>query len=219
MPGYDDAREIWDDRFATEEYIFGTEPNRFLVSQTMHLKRGARALCVADGEGRNSVWLAAQGLAVEAMEISPRAVEKAGKLAAERGVEVQFEVADVREWSWSAARYDLIVAIFIQFASPAERGQLFGNIRRALTPGGLLILEGYGIRQIDYGTGGPPCVDHLYTQEMLRDAFGDFEVLLLREREDWLEEGTKHVGRSALVDLVARKPPANDHGGTGPADG
>jgi SAM-dependent methyltransferase len=209
MPEFDDAREVWDSRFDTDEYIFGTEPNRFLVSQSQRLRPGARALSVADGEGRNSVWLAQRGLNVEAVEISARAVDKARTLAAERGVNVRFKVADVRTWRWPSTRYDLIVAIFIQFASPPERGQLFSRMRRALKPGGLLILEGYGVRQIEYGTGGPPHVEHLYTREMLDEAFRDFEILLLEEREDCLEEGTKHVGRSALMDLVARKPPAN----------
>jgi SAM-dependent methyltransferase len=209
MPEFDDAREVWDSRFDTDEYIFGTEPNRFLVSQSQRLRPGARALSVADGEGRNSVWLAQRGLNVDAVEISARAVDKARTLAAERGVNVRFKVADVRTWRWPSTRYDLIVAIFIQFASPPERGQLFSRMRRALKPGGLLILEGYGVRQIEYGTGGPPHVEHLYTREMLDEAFRDFEILLLEEREDCLEEGTKHVGRSALMDLVARKPPAN----------
>lgn len=206
MPGYDDARAVWDERFATDDYIFGTEPNRFLVSQAHRLATGAHALSVADGEGRNSVWLAERGLDVDAVEISPRAVEKARRLAADRRVAVCFEVADVRVWNWPAACYDVIAAIFIQFASPAERARLFADFRRALKPGGLLILEGYGVRQIEYGTGGPPHVENLYTRAMLEDAFRDFEILLLDEREDWLEEGTKHVGRSALVDLVARKP-------------
>jgi SAM-dependent methyltransferase len=208
MPDFDDAREVWDGRFDTDQYIFGTEPNRFLASQLQRLRPGARALSVADGEGRNSVWLALQGLTVDAVEISPRAVEKARRLAADRGVEVRFEVADVREWRWPAARYDVIAAIFIQFASPAERARLFARIRRALEPGGLVILEGYGVRQIEYGTGGPPHVAHLYTREMLDQAFRDFEILVLEERADWLQEGTNPVGRSALVDLVARKPAA-----------
>jgi cyclopropane fatty-acyl-phospholipid synthase-like methyltransferase len=206
VPGYDDARTVWDERFATDAYIFGTEPNRFLADQAHRLAPGSRVLSVADGEGRNSVWLAARGLAVEAVEISPRAVEKARRLAAGQGVAVHFEVADVRDWQWPAERFDAIVAIFIQFAAPAERARLFADFRRALVPGGLLLLEGYGIRQIEYGTGGPPHVENLYTRELLEEAFADFDILLLGEREDLLEEGVKHVGRSALVDLVARKP-------------
>jgi SAM-dependent methyltransferase len=206
VDGFDDAREVWDGRFATDEYIFGTEPNRFLVSQAHLLKPGQFALSVADGEGRNSVWLARQGLEVEGVEISPRAVDKARKLAATSGVEVRLHVADVRSWSWPVEHYDVIAAIFIQFASPAERAVLFRDIRCALKPGGILILEGYGIGQLEHGTGGPPRADHLYTPEMLRESFVDFDILLLQEREDWLQEGSKHVGRSALVDLVARKP-------------
>ncbi|MFO1205238.1 MAG: class I SAM-dependent methyltransferase [Burkholderiales bacterium] len=210
MAGYDDARSVWDARFATDEYIFGTEPNRFLVGEAHRLAPGALALSVADGEGRNSVWLATRGLTVEAVEISPRAVEKAQRLAAEHGVTVHFEVADVRAWPWPTARYDVIAAIFIQFAAPDERARLFAQFRRALVPGGLLLVEGYRRQQIEYATGGPPQVENLYTREMLEAAFDDFDILLLEEREDWLEEGVKHVGRSALVDLVARKRNQSD---------
>jgi len=111
----------------------------------------------------------------------------------------------VRAWQWPTALYDVIAAIFIQFAAPDERARLFAQFRRALVPGGLLLVEGYGRQQIEYATGGPPQVENLYTREMLAEAFHDFDILVLDAREDWLEEGVKHVGRSALVDLVARK--------------
>jgi cyclopropane fatty-acyl-phospholipid synthase-like methyltransferase len=140
------------------------------------------------------------------IDISPLAVEKAARLAAEAGVRVAFEVADVREWRWPAETFDAVVSIFIQFAAPGERSAVFEGMKRTLRPGGVLIMQGYTPKQIEYRTGGPPQAEHMYTDALLRAAFGDLEILHLREHEDVLSEGVKHVGRSALIDLVARKP-------------
>lgn len=196
--------ERWNTRFSAPGYLFGTAPNRFLASKTAWLKKGGSALCVADGEGRNSVWLAAQGLQVTAFDISPVAVEKARRLAAERGVSVRYEVAGVYDWAWPQAAFDVVAAIFVQFADPAMRGFMFERMVRALKPGGLLLLEGYTPKQLEYRTGGPSQIENLYTAPLLREAFRDLEILELREYEDDLEEGERHTGRSALIDLVAR---------------
>lgn len=204
--GFDDARAFWDQRFSAPEYIFGKAPNRFLVSQAQWLRPGMRVLDVATGEGRNAVWMAGQGCEVLGIDISPLAVEKAGRLAAQAGVRVAFEVADVRQWRWPAESFDAVVSIFIQFAAPGERSAVFEGMKRTLHPGGVLIMQGYTPKQIEYKTGGPPQAEHMYTEALLRSAFGDLEILHLREHEDVLSEGTKHVGRSALIDLVARKP-------------
>ncbi len=207
-----DAEQHWSGRYAAagEDYLFGTAPNKFLARQAARLKPGMSALSVADGEGRNSVWLAEEGLAVTALELSPVALHKARRLAAERQVEVDFVQANVLEWAWPEARYDVVAAIFIQFASPAERPVLFGLMTRALKPGGLLLLHGYTPKQLEYRTGGPSTLENLYTEAMLSEAFADQEILELREHEDQLEEGSGghrgHWGRSALIDLVARKP-------------
>lgn len=198
--------ERWNQRFSAPDYIFGTGPNAFLAAHAELLRRGQRALCVADGEGRNSVWLAEQGLEVSAFDFSPVGVAKARRLAAERGVEVAYEVATVYDWAWPQARFDVVAAIFVQFADPAMRSFLFERIVRALKAGGLLLLEGYTPKQLEYRTGGPSRVENLYTQQMLREAFRELEILELREYEAELVEGASHAGRSALVDLVARKP-------------
>ena len=198
--------ERWNQRFSAPGYLFGTQPNRFLASKKALLKKGQSALCVADGDGRNSVWLAQLGLEVAAFDISPVAVEKARRLAAERGVRVRYEVAGVYDWAWPLAAFDVVAAIFVQFADPAMRSFMFERMLRALKPGGLLLLEGYTPKQLEYRTGGPPQVENLYTAPMLREAFRDLEVLELREYEDQLEEGERHTGRSALIDLVARAP-------------
>jgi len=203
---YQDARAHWDARFAGDEYHFGTAPNVFLARQEKLLRSGMSALCVADGEGRNSVWLARHGIRVTAFDISPVGVEKARRLAREAGVTVDYRIADINGWEWDAATYDLVVVIFIQFLGPAERAAVFDGIARAIAPGGLLVLQGYRPKQVEYGTGGPSAPDNLYTEDLLRAAFGGLEILHLASHDDVLDEGPRHRGMSALIDLVARKP-------------
>ena len=195
----------WDERYASEDYLFGTEPNEFLVSQRHLLKPGMNCLAVADGEGRNGVWLAQQGLQVLSVEASAVALDKAKKLAQQRGVAIDFEQADLAHWQWGENRFDAVAAIFIQFAPPALRKQMFAGIKHCLKPGGLLLLQGYTPRQLEYKTGGPPVAENMYTEKLLRNAFGDMEIMHLREHDDHIGEGTGHSGMSALIDLVARK--------------
>lgn len=201
--------EHWNQRYIGDDYLFGKEPNAFLASQQARFQPGMQVLAVADGEGRNGVWLAQQGAKVLAVEASPRAVEKARQLAAERGVSLTHECADLLQWDWGCERFDAIVAIFIQFAAPAQRARLFAGMRQALKPGGLLLLEGYRLEQLAYGTGGPKDPENLYTAALLREAFADLEILHLAEYDAPIEEGSGHRGMSALVDLVARKPLAS----------
>jgi len=204
----DPELQRWNMRFSEPDYVFGTAPNRFLASKKDLFRTGRRVLCVADGEGRNSVWLAEQGLEVEAFDFSPPAVEKAKRLAAERGVRVRYEVASVDGWSWPQAKYDVVAAIFVQFAGPEMRARMFARMAQSLKLGGLLLLEGYTPKQLEYRTGGPSQVENLYTAALLREAFRHLEILELREYEAELEEGWRHAGRSALIDLVARAQPA-----------
>jgi len=200
-----DARATWDARFARDDYIFGTAPNVFLAAHAHRLKPGQRALSVADGEGRNSVWLAQRGLVVSAFDISPVGVRKAQALASRAGVAVDFAVAGIDDFPWPLAAFDVVAAIFIQFATPAERARLFVRMLDTLVPGGLLLLQGYTPRQLEYGTGGPPRADHLYTPDLLRESFAAHEILELREHDDVLAEGTQHAGMSALIDCVVRR--------------
>lgn len=197
----------WNQRFGAAEYIFGKAPNAFLASHKDLLRPGQRALCVADGEGRNSVWLAGQGLEVAAFDLSPVGVEKARRLAAAHGVNVRHDVASVYDWSWPEAQFDVVAAIFVQFADPAMRSFMFERMLRALKPGGLLLLEGYTPKQLEYRTGGPSRVENLYTEPMLREAFSSLEILELKQYEAVMAEGTQHAGPSALIDLVARSKP------------
>jgi cyclopropane fatty-acyl-phospholipid synthase-like methyltransferase len=201
--GFDDARDFWNERYSAPGYIFGTTPNLFLASQQQLFKPGDRVLDIACGEGRNSVWLATLGCNVLGMDVSPLALNKARQLATDRGATVTWQEADVRSWQWEPAGFDAVVCIFIQFAEPEQRARLFAGLQTTLKSGGKLVLQGYTPKQVEYKTGGPPQAAHMYTAAMLRDAFAGLDIVHLREHEEVLSEGTKHVGRSALIDLVA----------------
>lgn len=196
----------WDDRYSGDGYLFGETPNAFLAAQSHRLQKGWTALAVADGEGRNGVWLAEHGLAVRSVDGSAIGRAKALKLAASHGVDIDYTLADLSQWEWPEAEFDVVAAIFIQFASPPLRKEIFNGIKRTLKPGGLLLLEGYRPEQLKYGTGGPSASENLYTEVLLREAFSDFELLDLRSHDSAINEGVGHSGMSALIDLVARKP-------------
>jgi SAM-dependent methyltransferase len=197
-------QERWEARFSAPGYAFGKEPNAFLKAQAHRLPAGGKALSVADGEGRNGVWLAELGLDVLAIDFAPAALAKARALAQERGVALRTEAADITTWRWPTGAFDVIAAIFI-FVSPAERPAFFANLKRALKPGGLLLMQGYRPEQLGYRTGGPPDADRMYTRSLLQDAFGDMAQLDIREHDSVINEGTAHVGLSALIDVVAQK--------------
>ncbi|MCV2864964.1 SAM-dependent methyltransferase [Albidovulum sediminicola] len=196
---------MWNDRYAGDDYLFGTEPADFLHRARPCIAPGQTALVIADGEGRNSVWLAGQGLKVAAFDSAPNAVAKARRLAEARGVAVEFQLCDLDDWDWSR-RFDVVAGIFIQFVGPAGQPQLFERIDRALTPGGLLLLHGYAPRQVEYGTGGPPYRENMYTLDLLRRGFAGYEILRAEDFDADVDEGRGHSGRSALIDFIARKP-------------
>jgi SAM-dependent methyltransferase len=204
-PPSSDPAQTWNQRFAAPGFLFGAEPNSWLREHACVWSPGERVLCVADGEGRNSVWLAEQGLTVEAFDIAETGVAKARALAAQRGVAVSFAVADCDDYAWPEAACDGVAAIFVQFADPDLRERLFARMVRALKPGGRLVLQGYTPRQLEYRTGGPPLASHLYTQTLLLDAFNGLDIEHLREYEADLSEGSGHSGRSALIGLVAQR--------------
>jgi SAM-dependent methyltransferase len=205
MTAFDNPAGTWNQRFSSDGYLFGTEPNTWLREHAAVWQAGQRVLCVADGEGRNSVWLAQRGLQVDAFDIAEVGVAKARRMAAAQGVAVNYQVADCEAFDWRAEAYDGVAAIFIQFADPVLRARLFAHMAQSLRPGGTLLLQGYTPKQLDYGTGGPPLIDHLYTPQLLREAFAALDIVELREYEAELAEGSAHKGRSALIGLVAKR--------------
>ena len=171
----------WETRYRVPEYIFGEEPNYFLASCRKLLPKSGRVLAVADGEARNGVWLAEQGLEVLSIDFSPSAQQKAAALAQKRGIRITIQNADVHTWRYPESAFDVVCEIFTQFSSPAQRALKWDGMKRALKPGGLLILQGYTPKQLEYGTGGPKELENLYTRQLLEDNFGFLDQLRITD--------------------------------------
>ena len=204
MSTFNNPQQTWNQRFAAEHYVFGEAPNAYLLAQAAHLSPG-NALAVADGEGRNGVFLAQQGLQVDAFDFSDNAVRKAHALAQSRQVAVNFVCSDWQSFEWRQAHYNNVVGIFFQFATPDERSILFARKLDGLKPGGTLIIQGYTPRQLDFNTGGPGKLAHMYDEALMLDAFGELDILDLRTYEAEINEGTGHQGMSGLLGLTACK--------------
>ncbi len=196
--------EFWDQRYAGEAYAYGTEANAFLRSQRDHLPRKGSCLAVGDGEGRNGVWLAEQGLRVLSVDASCVGLQKARALARMRGVQLQTEQVDLTSWAWPRNAYDCVIAIFVHFP-PAERVRVHQAMYDALKPRGVLILEAFTPEQLQLKSGGPPVHDMLYTPAMLRADFPQGRIALLEETKTELLEGLYHRGESVVVRLVLEK--------------
>lgn len=205
--GFSEATQFWNERFDKEEFIFGKEPNEYLVEKTpKYLKKNDKVLCIADGEGRNGVWLAKQGMQVVGFDASDIALSKARQFAKENQVEVEYSFSDTDTYAWPENIYDAVIAIFIQFADPAMRERIFQKTYQTLKPGGIFILQGYTPKQLEYKTGGPSLIEHLYTKELIADLCKNFNILELESYERALSEGPRHTGMSALLGMVAQKP-------------
>jgi len=204
--GFTDATKFWNERFDKKEFIFGKEPNEYLVEQaSRYLEPNSSVLCIADGEGRNGVWLAKQGMRVTGFDVSDIALAKANQFATDSEVNIQYSLCDTDSFDWQANLYDAVIGIFIQFADPEMRARIFKQIHQTLKPGGLFILQGYTPKQLEYKTGGPSLIEHLYTEEMIRELSQGYEILDLQCYEKELSEGARHAGMSALLGMVAKK--------------
>jgi SAM-dependent methyltransferase len=195
----------WEGRYGVPEYIFGKEPNYFLASCKPLLPKAGKALAVADGEARNGVWLAERGLDIVSLDFSETAQAKAAALAKERGVKISFVHGDVHSFAYPDAAFDVVVEIFTQFSSPADRAKKWAGMRKSLKPGGLLIIQGYTPKQLQYGTGGPKEIENLYTRAMLEQAFHDLRDVTITEEEREIHEGTSHGGMSAVINFTGWK--------------
>lgn len=204
-PDQADPTTFWDAKFEGQDYKYGTRPNAFLVDQSWRLKPESRVLAPGDGEGRNGVWLAEQGHSVVTVDASPRGIQKATKLALDRGVRLNASCADLRDWAWPTAVFDVVVATFLHLA-PTHRLKLHQSMVQALVPGGLVLLEAFTPDQLKFRSGGPKAPELLYAAEHLRTDFKAAEILELEETETVLAEGPYHEGTAAVVRLVARRP-------------
>jgi len=201
--------EFWNQRFSGEGFAFGTKPNAFLATQAHRLQAGWRALVPGDGEGRNGVWLAQQGLIVDAVDASSVGVAKAEALAKERGVSINAQVADLLDWTWPRGQYDIVAAVYIHFFD-GDRPRMHRAMMDALKPGGLILLEAFRIEQMEfqklYNSGGPRTVDMLCSRAKLESDFPGAEFLLLDEADVELDEGPRHKGPAAVIRAAIQKP-------------
>jgi len=195
---------MWDERYSDEEYAYGKDANDFLVENTHQLKK-ATVLCLADGEGRNSVFLAEQGYDATSVDASAEGIKKAIKLAQERNVNIQAIVADLNHYSIEENSWDSIVSIFCHLP-PDLRKQVHADVVKGLKPGGVLLLEAYTPDQIILGTGGPPVAEMTMTLSQLQEELKGLVFEVAHEKNRNVVEGKYHTGEAAVVQIVARKP-------------
>ncbi|MDP1823452.1 MAG: class I SAM-dependent methyltransferase [Archangium sp.] len=198
------ANNPWDTRYSGEAFMYGTAPNDFLREQVGVLPPGGRVLCLAEGEGRNAVFLAGRGFQVTGVDGSKVGLDKAQRLARERGVKLETIVADLRDFDLGTGRWDAIVSIWCH-VPPDLRASLHPRIIAALAPGGVFLLEHYHPKQLEYGTGGPPDAKLLVTRSELEHDFAGLTVLHASEGEREIQEGTGHAGKSFVTRFIARR--------------
>lgn len=194
----------WDERYAHEAFFYGAEPNDFLVQQCHRIPAGGSVLCLAEGEGRNAVYLAQQGFTVTGVDSSAVGLEKAQRLAHERGVRIHTVVADLADYEMGTNAWDAIVSIWCHLPQPLRSG-VHQRAVQALRPGGVLILEAYHPEQLTYKTGGPPVVELLMTVEDLRKEFQGLDLHIAQEIIRDVREGRGHHGMSAVTQILGVK--------------
>ena len=199
------TRDFWNEKFAATDYAYGTEPNDFLVSAVTKLKRGA-TLSLAEGEGRNAVWLAQQGFTVSAIEQSEKGVGKTLRLALQRGVIVMAERGELETFHIQPNSWDLVVSIYAH--TPQElRRKVHRQVVAGLKPGGVFVLEAYTPAQIPNNTGGPKDASLMPTAELLRSELAGLVFDHIEEVERDVVEGSLHTGTAHVVQVVAHRAP------------
>jgi len=197
-------QEFWQTRYSEQGSAYGVQPNEFLQHQLHRLQPGMKVLVVGDGEGRNGVWLAQQGMQVTTVDYAQAGVDRALALASESKVEINAICADLNDWSWPQSEFDAVVSIYLHFPSDI-RPQMHQRMLAALKSGGQLILEAFNKDQLAYPSGGPPVADTLYSAELLAQDFSSSDIGLCQESVVELNEGKYHVGLGAVVRLLAAR--------------
>ncbi|WP_338451073.1 class I SAM-dependent methyltransferase [Niallia oryzisoli] len=196
---------LWNTRFKMENYVYGKEPNVFLAEMQRKLQIKGRALAIAEGEGRNAVFLAEQGMDVTAWDYAESGLEKTKKLGKERGVKVHTELVDLSEASWKKEQWDEIICIFGHFPKELRTKTLLG-VRDAVKPGGYFLTEVYSYKQIPYNSGGPRELNFLYKPEEFLQTFTDWRFVHFFMGEVVRHEGELHNGLSHVIQFIGQKP-------------
>lgn len=195
---------MWDQRYGEDGWAYGTDPNDFLVEAAPHVPKGP-VLCLAEGEGRNAVFLATCGYDVTAMDQSKIGLDKAQSLARFAKVSFRTEVADLADYDLGVEKWAGVVSIWAHVPPPLRR-DLHRRVVASLRPGGAFVLEAYTPAQLQHRTGGPPVAELMMTLSALRDELAGLDLVVARELERDVQEGKYHQGRSAVVQVVGIKP-------------
>ncbi|MEM1395633.1 MAG: class I SAM-dependent methyltransferase [Cyanobacteria bacterium P01_H01_bin.150] len=195
---------FWDDRYQDEEYIYGQHPNDFLRDNANLFRNGDTVLTLAEGEGRNAVFLAQHGCQVRSVDFSVAGRAKTLQLAQKQKVSVEYDVADITQYDMGYAKWDGIVSIFCHL-SESNRSALYQSIEQALKPGGIFLLESYNKKQLEFDTGGPRELSYLLSLYELKKAFKNFEMIVAQDVERAIMEGNSHNGISSVTQFIASK--------------
>lgn len=197
-------KDFWNERYSQKEYSYGKDPNDFLKEQHKVIPASGNILCLCEGEGRNAVFLAKQGHEVFAVDISEKGKEKALELAKENAVTISYDIADLNEYDFGNKQWDAVISISAHLPKDL-RLKTYKNIKESLKPQGMLILEGYNKKQLDYETGGPKREDMLFSLDELKDTFADFDILHAEDRIRNVNEGAHHSGAASVTQFICKK--------------
>lgn len=202
-------KEMWDKRYAVDQFVYGKEPNQFFKDSLEKLNITGKVLFPAEGEGRNAVYAAKQGLSVDAFDISAEGQQKALRYADAEGVNLNYQVGALNELSYTSESFDAVALVFAHFPPPLREG-IHSKLSAFVKPGGLLILEAFSVGNLPYreknpSVGGPDKATLLYTAEMIENDFAGFEIIKLEEKEIELKEGELHNGIAKVIRFVGRK--------------
>jgi len=197
-------KDFWDERYAEAELAYGEIPNTYLTEVAAQIPADGSVLVVGDGEGRNGVWLARQGFDVTCVDYSSVAVEKIKALADKSGVSLAAICADLNEWDWPQEKFDAVVSVYVHFPDDV-RAVLHQKMVDSLKSGGKIIMEAFNKDQLQYKSGGPPVLEMLFSEAMLREDFASVNILEIEEKVVYLDEGKYHCGDGAVVRMIAQK--------------
>ncbi len=197
------SKEFWNERFSSEEFIYGTEPNRFFKEQIDSIDPGY-LLLPGEGEGRNAVYAALKGWQVDAIDFSESARNKALKLAKMNSVKINYFISDLTDFNYPESKYDLAGLFFVHL--PDEiRNHIHNKIISSVKPGGKIILEAFNKNQINNNSGGPKDLNLLYDEKDILNSFRRMEILLLESITTELHEGNYHKGKADVIRFIGRK--------------
>ncbi len=197
-------KEMWNNRYSEEGYAYGLIPNDFLVEQHYRIKKNGKVLCIAEGEGRNALFLARNGFQVTAVDYSEVGIRKIQERAFEENLDIETSTAHLEHFNMGSSKWDAIVSIFAHMPS-STRKLVHENIQKALVKEGILLLEAYTPAQLDFKTGGPKDSDMMMSLDSLHHELADLQPIVAQEIEREIHEGKYHYGRSSVVQYIGKK--------------